>query len=184
LGPTFTKKELRTSYFVAAKQSHPDHFRSEISTATTATPSCCTNERNLDAGEQFRLVTEAYELLSQWLQLRDDANAKQVRGLNDDDYDDDISRSSKQEELYRQACREWLGQSAEIVEESKACPVFRQWLRGGRTDAAQHWQSFFMLHGGLAPRLKQRPKLVVLPSSADGHQIENPEPTRRRRPGR
>jgi hypothetical protein len=190
LGPTFTKKELRTSYFMAAKQSHPDHVRSRISAfsrisdpspTTTTTPSSNEHLLEQDAGEQFRLVTDAYELLSEWLIRKDDANAKQIHGHDDDD--DDISWSEQEE--YRQACRDWLGQSAEIVEESKACPAFRQWLRG-RTDAAQHWQLFFMLHGGLAPKLpRTRPRLPNLVLSANGHQMENPpEPTRRRRPGR
>ena len=145
----YTVKELRTAYFQAAKQCHPDsqssfHHQSKVESSTT-TPLMSSDTT---AEERFIMVTNAYEYLRQQLSAVGTSTKVNV----DDDYDDTWT-DEQEEEKYRAACMEYLGQPAEIVEESKRCPIFRQWLFG-RTDAAFYWQSFFMLHGGLAPQLR------------------------------
>jgi len=153
-----TAKELRLAYYKAAKDCHPDV---QASTKTKA--------KNQDSAERFRLVTDAYELLQ-----------RKSSGKEDDDtcaiiFDDDISLQDEAD--YRTACQNWLGQPAEIVEESKRCPAFRQWL-AGRTDAAVTWNQFFMLHGGLAPRLMPRQLGMSSDHKLPAHNH------RRKRPGR
>ena len=102
-------------------------------------------------------------------------------GKNADQDLEEVLDISLQEELdYRRACREWLGQPAEIVEESKRCPAFRQWL-AGRTDAAAYWNHFFMLHGGLAPRLARRQQLGMSSSASSSSSSHIPAVDRRRK---
>lgn len=147
---SWTRRDLRLAYFAAAKQCHPDannnHSNDQTSSsnpAVTRSSSSSNNSntttRNEDAGERFRRVTQAHDFLQ---------NQLLVRGKHDDDDDEEADDEIAN---YRQACLDWLGQPADVVEESKQCPAFRQWLTGC-TDAAFHWHSFFMLHGGLAPR--------------------------------
>jgi hypothetical protein len=142
----YTMKELRTAYFQAAKQCHPDSqssYRRKVENSSSLLTSDATAE------ERFIMVTDAYEYLRQQLSA-----AGTTTKVDNDDGDESLSDiEEEEEEKYRKACREYLGQPAEIVEESKRCPMFRQWLFG-RTDAAFYWQSFFMLHGGLAPQLR------------------------------
>ena len=141
----YTMKELRTAYFQAAKQCHPDSQSSYRQPTTATTTSTALVSSDATAEERFIMVTNAYEYLRQQL-------SAVATKENDDDSDDTLT-DVEEEEQYRRACLEYLGQPAEIVEESKRCPIFRQWLFG-RTDAAFYWQSFFMLHGGLAPQLR------------------------------
>ena len=124
--------ELRAAYFAAAKQCHPDVAQSKDDDSSA---------------EQVRLVTEAYEFLSS-------------KGNNTTDDDNTSSIPQDEEARYRRACLDWLGQPAEVVEESKRCPLFRQWLMG-RTDSAAQWKNFFMQHGGLAPMLRRSAKLLT-----------------------
>eukprot|EP00980_Cylindrotheca_fusiformis_P006617 scaffold1390_cov138-Cylindrotheca_fusiformis.AAC.20 len=91
----------------------------------------------------FLELTEAYEYLLY-------NNTTTQKGTNEDS---NLLISLEEEETYRQACLAVLGIPAEIVEESKQNPMFRHWL-GGNTDGAQHWRSFFSVHGGLAQRLR------------------------------
>eukprot|EP00547_Thalassionema_nitzschioides_P005910 CAMPEP_0194201418 /NCGR_PEP_ID=MMETSP0156-20130528/1695_1 /TAXON_ID=33649 /ORGANISM="Thalassionema nitzschioides, Strain L26-B" /LENGTH=144 /DNA_ID=CAMNT_0038926605 /DNA_START=247 /DNA_END=681 /DNA_ORIENTATION=+ len=93
----------------------------------------------------FQAVTEAYEFLS----------SQQKQGT----LGDDLGITAQEEEYFRESCQDWLGVSADVVEESKKCPMFREWLQG-KTDAAMLWNSFFSLHGGLAPML--RPPAALL----------------------
>lgn len=109
----------------------------------------------------FLEITEAYEYLLQ----------------NKHHTSQDYIVSLDEEETYRQACVDFLGIPAEIVEESKQNPMFRHWL-GGNTDAAQHWRSFFAVHGGLA--LKLRPPAGFLEGGGSNQSNLERRPKRRR----
>ena len=115
--------ELRIAYFRKAKECHPD----VRSPADQASPH-----------QDFLEVTMAYEKLQQ-----------EVTGLETDA----IEMSFTEEQSFRIACEQQLGLPAEIVEECKTSPMFREWL-SGNTDSAHHWRNFFMQHGGLAPILQ------------------------------
>jgi hypothetical protein len=57
-----------------------------------------------------------------------------------------------EEQYYREAVKETLGIDADVLEESKKCPMFRIWLKGG-SHTAFHYNIFLMRHGGLAQML-------------------------------
>ena len=156
----YTMKELRTAYFQAAKKCHPDSMSSTNAGSHASTATTPLFSDAVSAEDRFIMVTNAYEYLRQ--QLISAGSTAQA-----DTDDDDSAIDLDEENKYRQACFEYLGQPAEIVEESKRCPLFRQWLFG-RTDAAYYWQSFFMVHGGLAPRLRtcQQQSLLLAPDSS------------------
>lgn len=140
---TFSPKELRDAYFQKAKLCHPDSAQSDLNRDLLVT--------------RFLEITEAYELLQ-----RHDKG-----GTSSRDAGNDLNFINKTEEQnYREACRESLGLDAETVEESKKCPLFREWLKG-KTDSAFHWNTFFMKHGGLAPMLTGR-KSVLGAGENDG----------------
>ena len=144
-----TPKGLRTAYLEAAKRCHPD----------TQTE----RKSKQDTGEQFRQVTEAYEVLL---------------GTNMPNFSNDFGITNAEEAEFRRACQEMLGVRAEIVEESKRCPAFRQWL-AGKTDAAYTWQVFFMRYGGLAPKLRPSAGMI------EGSKAELPKSSsHRQRPSR
>ena len=128
--------DLRDAYFTAAKLCHPDLNKTKSNDELT---------------ERFLKITEAYELLQ-----------KQNSKTNSDEEEDIWSHiiTKTEEQMYRDACRECLGLDAETVEESKRCPLFRDWLQG-KTDAAFTWSNFFMSHGGLAPMLRKRKTLTI-----------------------
>lgn len=165
-----TGKELRLIYLEAAKQCHPDMVQGKEGD----------DEEEVDKRD-FRQVTEAYELLQRFV-------IKGPKTGNDDD-DAFLGISEKDEEEFRRACQSWLGIPAEVVEESKRCNIFRNWL-DGNTDAAQHWRNFFAIHGGLAPML--RPAIAELESGVGTDTIsgvpigdegtEERKKVRRRRP--
>jgi hypothetical protein len=140
-----TPKALRTAYLEAAKRCHPDTQTEKMS--------------NQDTGEQFRQVTEAYEVLL---------------GTNMTNFTDDFGITDAEEAEFRRACQEMLGLRAEIVEESKRCPAFRQWL-DGRSDAAHYWRVFFMRYGGLAPKLRPSAGMI------EGSKATLPKSSSRRR---
>lgn len=139
-------QRLRAAYFRAAKQCHPDLVKSGTS---------------FDPAERFRLVTQAYELLQKMLQHQNSDSNNANNNNNNSIFDEFPMVDEEDEHRYRVACQEMLGQPAEIVEESKRCPMFRQWAMG-KTDAAAYWRSFLMQHGGLAPRLN--PKIMLTTS--------------------
>jgi len=132
----FSPKDLRDAYFTAAKLCHPDLNKTKS---------------NGDLTERFLEITEAYELL-------------QKQKLNTSFDDEEINMThiitKTEEQMYRDACRECLGLDADTVEESKRCPLFRNWLKG-KTDAAFTWSNFFMSHGGLAPMLRKKKHLHI-----------------------
>jgi len=132
----FSPKDLRDAYFTAAKLCHPDLNKTKS---------------NGDLTERFLKITEAYELLQ-----------KQKLGTSFDDEEINMTHiiTKTEEQMYRDACRQCLGLDAETVEESKKCPLFRNWLKG-QTDAAFTWSNFFMSHGGLAPMLRKKKHLSI-----------------------
>jgi len=130
-------KELRTAYFRAAKRCHPDAIRSSGDTSKD-------KNTEQDSSERFLMVTEAYEFLLATA-IGSAANDRSIISKNE-------------ESIFRRNCQDWLGIPADVVEESKRCPLFRQWLKGN-TDAAFHWKIFLMQNGGLAPRLREYLKL-------------------------
>ena len=141
-GATYTAKEIREAYFRAAKRCHPDVLRGN---QQQSDPS-----QIEEASFRFIRLTEAYESL---LSTLSNPLKEQLQHIQPDE-----------EEEFRSVCIDWLNIPAEVVEESKRCPMFRQWLMGN-TDAAMHWLNFLHLHGGLAPRLKST--LLRLDSGAD-----------------
>lgn len=149
-----TPAVVRNAYLEAAKACHPDTLGTSPSNDDTATKQ--------QAARQFQLVTEAYEVL---------LNSNTTITSND------YGITIEQEQMFRTACEQKLGLSAEIVEESKQCPAFRQWL-AGKTDAAHYWRVFFIQHGGLAPQL--RPPVELLTSSPKEEVRKST--TRRKRP--
>lgn len=158
LSKGFSSKELRDAYFDAAKKCHPD---SRSASTTSTTEMTQTNDILASAGgesvdktkartaDMFLEITEAYELLRQY-----PGGSLSSRQLRQEEEDLDIIPQS-QEEYYRQAVRETLGIEAEVLEESKKCPMFREWLKG-RSHMAFHFNLFLMRHGGLAPMLGKR----------------------------
>jgi DnaJ domain len=105
----------------------------------------------------FHEITEAYELLQS--------------GINPLD---DLEISIQDDTNFRNACQEWLGIPAEVVEECKKCPMFREWLNG-KTDASFRWNLFLSLHGGIAPMLRQTTMLL------DGQRHTSLGPARRKK---
>jgi hypothetical protein len=180
----YTLKELRAAYFQAAKQCHPDSQQSQSSNAQQFTSSTVGTSDDTPE-ERFIVVTNAYEYLRQQLSVVRTKPSGHGSSNNKDEDDDEVLTDKEEEERYRAACFEYLGQPAEIVEESKRCPLFRQWLFG-RTDAAYYWQSFFMMHGGLAPQLRIRPPTLQLEqnSNVDAATITLEQRPRRKRPQR
>ena len=160
----YTTFDLRDAYFAAAKLCHPDSNKN----ATL-------NQDELTM--RFLQVTEAYELLQTNAKTNQKGNAK----TTNTDYKNDNSFviQKSEEEEYRTACREFLGLDAETVEESKRCPLFREWLKGN-TDAVFHWNRFFMVNGGLAPMLNRKP-VLKLSDGDDGNGTNSSNGSRRRR---
>mmetsp|Transcript_27658 Transcript_27658/g.31682 ORF Transcript_27658/g.31682 Transcript_27658/m.31682 type:complete len:294 (-) Transcript_27658:95-976(-) len=169
---SFTQKELRDAYFTAAKLCHPDSSSSSIKQQHTRNKNNNDDDDDDDEGEEnykrnlaikFHAITEAYELL----QDQHDINHDGVK-INHENENECYSYTSKTEEQhFREACREYLGVDAEIVEESKRCPLFREWLKG-RTVDAFHWNNFLMLHGGLAPMLRKKKTMKLTQGDDDG----------------
>lgn len=127
---SLTLKELRHAYFAAAKKCHPDMKPSPDDRTWTDTDG--------NSAPNFLQITHAYEVLQGEIAQNQDVMS---------------TITSSEEDEFRHACQTVLGVDAEIVEECKRNPVFRQWL-DGRTDAAYHWRTFFMQYGGLAPKLR------------------------------
>lgn len=123
----FTIRELRHAYFEAAKLHHPDVIKQHP------------NRIVFD----FRDITNAYEHLL--------TSSHIISHISEDE----PIITHDEEDEYRRACLDILGIPAEIVEESKKNPMFRQWLMG-KTDAAMHWKMFLSKYGGLAEKLRPR----------------------------
>ena len=155
--PPLTYKQLRNAYFKAAKRCHPD-LAPSVKVTTSLSQSSSRQSSNM-----FLQITEAYELLIPYT----------INTIIDPIFGDESTLSEKEKyeiEEYKEACQLWLGISAEIVEESKKCPLFRQWLMGN-TDSALKWNTFLCLNGGLAPRLyksqKEHQQLLLMAGSSE-----------------
>lgn len=170
----FSPKELRDAYFVAAKKCHPDaHVRRTSSDSKQTKKS--EDELKADLSIRFLEITEAYELLQKHpggtiKRSSKDRTTSNASNTGADDVSIEFITKTE-EQQFREACREYLGIDAEIVEESKRCPMFRIWL-GGNTIDAFHWNLFLMKNGGLAPMLREKKVL---------HLDEGGDATRRRR---
>eukprot|EP00816_Leptocylindrus_hargravesii_P004310 CAMPEP_0196811684 /NCGR_PEP_ID=MMETSP1362-20130617/19907_1 /TAXON_ID=163516 /ORGANISM="Leptocylindrus danicus, Strain CCMP1856" /LENGTH=199 /DNA_ID=CAMNT_0042187059 /DNA_START=62 /DNA_END=661 /DNA_ORIENTATION=+ len=154
-------KQLRLAYFQAAKMCHPD----TIDADNGSLPGSAVDKkaaRRQESANQFMRVTEAYEFLLSRINPSKKYSASDLV-------------SEKEEGEFRRNCQDWLGIPADVVEESKRCPLFREWLKGN-TDAAHHWKIFLMQNGGLAPRLRA----TVLVEAGE----EGPGATSRRRRSR
>ena len=151
---SFTVQELRHAYFKMAKTTHPDMKKQFDDVETVDDPDA--------GGKAFLDVTRAYELLLN--NCHDDGSTYRI--------------PVEEEEEYRRACQLILGIDATIVEESKTNPMFLHWLMGN-TDGAQHWRSFFAVHGGLAQKL--RPPAGYLHDGDQGDGSSGPSRSRPRR---
>ncbi len=173
---SWTQKELRDAYFTAAKQCHPDVRHQNGDNDNDA------EQMKADLSNQFLEITEAYELLQTYGGVG--GKARPHHDGSDKNPDENYNYITlTEEQQFRQACIEYLGIDAEIVEESKRCPMFRKWLKGRSVDAF-HWNLFLMKNGGLAPMLRGKKVLNLTEgdgsnggSSGDGKQ----GPGRRRR---
>jgi DnaJ domain len=150
----FSVRELRHAYFKMAKSTHPD-MKKQF------------DDVDDDSGKAFMDVTRAYEILLKSDEVQDDVNSFKI--------------PIEEEEEYRLACQLVLGIDATIVEESKTNPMFLHWLMGN-TDGAQHWRSFFAVHGGLAQKL--RPPAGYLEYEPSSSSSTSSKPRRQRPPRR
>ena len=157
-----TLKELRHAYFAAAKKCHPD-MQPSTSTSASSEEGNGKDDEEDGANDEFLQLTRAYELLQAQITKDGDLILSTI--------------SASEEEEFRAACQSELGVAAEIVEECKRTPIFRQWLIGN-TDSAHRWKIFFLSHGGLAPKL--RPNGGAL-SAGSNHAKAPAHTTRRKR---
>ena len=185
----FSPKELRDAYFTAAKLCHPDSPNAKIMILTNDDDdhdhhnskdgsNGIKEKKDMDEEtrkehltNQFHAITEAYELLQKHSNIGSSSSQQHQPSTNE--Y---ITKS--EEEHFRQACIEFLGVDAEIVEESKRCPLFREWLKGRTVDAFL-WNTFLMKHGGLAPMLRKK-KVANLAAGDDGSFVGGKSRRRRR----
>lgn len=184
----YSPNELRDAYFTAAKLCHPDSPNAKIIILTDVDDHCTIKnggnknyvEKDMDEEtrkeqltSQFHAISEAYELLQKKSNIGFFSSSSQQPSTNE--Y---INKS--EEEHFRQACIEFLGVDAEIVEESKRCPLFREWLKGRTVDAFL-WNTFLMKHGGLAPMLRRKKVANLAAGGGDDDGSVVGGKTRRRR---
>jgi DnaJ domain len=163
---TLSRMEIRLAYFQAAKESHPD-------CGITAD-----DETAKSMNDKFNKVTQAYEYLIQHYCTHSNSNKNNTNSNSNDDNDNNWGITLEEEIDFNDSCLAVLGLRAEIVEESKQDPSFRQWLLGN-TDSAYIWRNFLANHGGLAPKL--RPRLMLDTSTEYTTTIENSKRQQRRR---
>jgi len=172
LSQGFNPKDLRDAYFNAAKKCHPDSHSSAIQASNhilgkNTNKIMSDEEKRIKLSSMFLEITEAYELLRKYPGGTIHPSSKSSSTITQDMEYEFISKTEEQH--YREAVRESLGIDAEALEESKRCPMFREWLKG-KSHMAYHFNLFLMRHGGLAPMLGDK-KVMKL---TDG-------PSRRRR---
>jgi hypothetical protein len=162
----YNPKELRDAYFTAAKCCHPDSPNAKVNVDVNVdidvdmNTSIDEEERKAQLTNQFHAISEAYELLIKEDPVSDDFSSASGSSASSssESLHDYITKSEEQH--FREACDDFLGVDAEIVEESKQCPLFRQWLKGRTVDAFL-WNMFLMKHGGLAPMLRRKKTLHI-----------------------
>jgi hypothetical protein len=161
LSQGFQPKDLRDAYFDAAKKCHPDSHSSLHSIRVEhAANGDGDDRRRAKLSSMFLEITEAYELLRKYPGGYVNSSSKKS-SFSVDEQDVEYDFISKTEEQhYREAVQEALGIDAEALEESKRCPMFREWLKG-KSHMAFHFNLFLMRHGGLAPMLGRK-KVVKL----------------------
>jgi hypothetical protein len=172
----FTARQLRDAYFLAAKKCHPDTSNIEIIAGSNDENDTLKAQKiRKELTSIFLQITDAYELLQKHCKNQPSSSSSassenhKTRSSTNTEFDNEVEFFSlTEEEDYRQACLDHLGLDADIVEESKKCPLFRQWLQGN-TDSAAIWGNFLMLHGGLAPMIKNDGKKVLHVTEGDGH---------------
>ena len=185
--PNYNPKELRDAYFAAAKLCHPDTKKKQKNSSSSSGGKRFNDDDDDDMTIKFLELTEAYEILQEQYKKSLSSNSFYSKTQHTKQPDSSSSSSSSstyiihqtEEENFRSACREKLGLDAETVEESKQCPLFREWLKG-KTDAAFHWNMFFMMHGGLAPMLNQK-KVMRLSEGDDSDGLSGRVRRRRRK---
>lgn len=148
----YSPKELRDAYFTAAKFCHPDSPSAKVHDEQYSFDGDEEKQKEF-LTNRFHAITEAYELLQKKPEI--DTSSFDPSSPSSHDF---ITKS--EEEHFREACKEFLGVDAEIVEESKQCPLFREWLKGTTVDAFL-WNLFLMKHGGLAPMLQMKKILNI-----------------------
>ncbi len=168
----YTLKELRDAYFTAAKLCHPDSPNAKYDDDNHINIIDNDDDNHEEYKKEyltnkFHTITNAYELL-QTHAKRTNCNTTTT---HKHDHDDSIITKSEEED-YKQACLEFLGVDAEIVEESKRCPLFREWLKGRTVDAFL-WNLFLMKHGGLAPMLRRKKVLNIAEGSSNDDVISD-----------
>lgn len=129
LPPSFSAKQLKQAYLRQCRRLHPDHSAHGKAAAT----------------ELFVEMAAAFDLLKGCVEQFDtraaaaDARAAADEGAGGEEgggaaFDDEegfaIKMTAVEEEAYRDSCMQWVHLSAELVEELKADPGFREWLKG------------------------------------------------------
>lgn len=168
LSQGFHPKDLRDAYFDAAKKCHPDSQssfqRMSKASSHTGRMAMSDDEQKAELSNMFLEITEAYDLLRKYPGGYVHATGSKSTFTAAPDVDENEFIISKTEEQhYREAVRESLGIDAEALEESKRCPMFREWLKG-KSHMAYHFNLFLMRHGGLAPMLGKK----NIPKISDG----------------
>ena len=113
-GPPISYKQLRDAFFQSAKRCHPDVHNKGGTNNSNNTDTTTPRE----AAQMFLDVTEAYEFL-----LASTTNA--TSAAEQEEEGGGAFTIPKEEEMeYREAFELWLGIPAEVVEETKKCPLF------------------------------------------------------------
>lgn len=144
----FTARELRDAYFDAAKRCHPD-TQKQSSTKTHSAAPIDEDAQKAASSNLFLEITESYEALQEFA-----ASGRKVDSASSIIDEKNLIIKSEEQD-YREAVKETLGIDADILEESKRCPMFRLWLKGG-SHMAFHYNIFLMRHGGLAQMLPEK----------------------------
>ena len=155
----YTSTQIRDAYFTAAKRCHPDLVVSD-------------SEKDIArAAQQFIRLSDAYDLIRKNDSVLSSSSSTTTTTTAATTESEQVLQS--EEDAFRAACEQWLGLSAEVVEDSKRCPMFRQWLVNGGKSAV-HWLNFLRINGGLTPRLRPLKLLESQESLSSSSRIRRP----------